>query len=165
MAINIPSSVFNVYYDVCDWLLSDPHTSYECIITYPPIREVCEACIINPPTGGSTNVYSHGGPAPFNLGMCPLCGGNGYKEVSSSSTIRLRVFWAKKDWIKIANSVNIQDATAQVIGKISDLSAVLKATEISVTEPESNCVWKMTLAAEPFAWGFGKYFVAYLRRV
>lgn len=166
MAINIPNSVFNVYYDVCDWLLSNEHTSYTCTLIYPPLKEPC-SCGQTPINEGSTNVYSHGGPAPFNFSLCPLCGGNGYKETVNTQSIRLRIYWAQRNWIKIAGAVGIEDATAQIIGNLSDLQSILKADQIEVVDNQSQTRFKMTLAGEPFLHGFGKnkYFVAYLKRL
>lgn len=167
MTISIPNTVFDTYYEVCDWLLSNNYTSYTCTLVYPARREVCTNCVINPVSGGSTNVHAHGGPMPFSFGLCPLCGGNGYKEIEDTASIRLRVYWSRKDWIKVAGSVNIADASVQVIGNLSDLPKVMQANQIKIVDAQTNATFSMSLACEPFLHGFGKnkYFVAFLKRI
>lgn len=125
----VPAKAFEVFEDFVDDFIADDFGT-NCKLYFPPKRVPCNCSNTNTtPAGGSTNVFDHGGPAPFNLGSCPLCGGDGYKEVAQTEIIKLRVYYRQRDFIKVAN-VNLQEGTIQVIGKNSDLPAFLRADEI-----------------------------------
>jgi hypothetical protein len=164
--VSLDSSIWTTYTDVCDFFIDDNHIGKECTLIYPPIRESCSNCLINPLGGGSTNIYLHGGPAPFSFGPCPVCGGNGYRDKEVTGTIRLRIYWRPRDWVKIGN-INIPDASAQVIGYLSDLTKFRQASEIRLVNEQGYDDFTMMLAGEPALHGFGKnrYFIAYLRNV
>jgi hypothetical protein len=163
MTISINSNVFNKYREVMDFFLEDDNFSRICTINYPPIKEICEHC--QSLAGSAVNSYQHGGPAPFNFNSCDYCGGSGYREKESTTTIRLRIYWNKKDWIKHGNIV-LPDAQCMIIGKIEDLKNLMNAQFISIISEENIMKMEYTLACEPFFHGFGKknYFVAYLQR-
>lgn len=166
MTFTIPSGTFDLYYEVCNELINNNFIGNSCTINYPPRRVSCDNCVTNHFGGHSSNVYKPGGPAPFNFGNCPLCGGNGYHEEVDTDTVRLRIYWQRKDWIKIA-SVVLPDADVQIIGFLTDLPKVRRAAEIILFDKVSNEQWKFALSGEPFPHGFGKnrYFVAFMSRV
>jgi hypothetical protein len=163
--INIPSGVWSKYYEVTDYLINDNHIGKSCTVFYPPIKESCVNCNINHFGGVSTNVYKHGGPAPFH-GACPLCGNNGYRETESTDTLRLRIYHSRKNWLKV-NNIVIPQADVQVIGFSSDLPKLLRANEIELINEQNFIKQRYQLAAEPFLHGFGhsRYFVAFLQRI
>jgi hypothetical protein len=101
---------------------------------------------------------------PFDFGGCPLCGGNGYKEVETTDSIRLRVYWNRADWIRIAGSVVAEDAEIMVIGFMTDIFKVRKAAHIKLVDDNNEAEYRATVVGKPSPWGFGKdrYFVAYL---
>jgi hypothetical protein len=165
MSLNIPSGMFNKYYEACDEFINNNFIGRSCTLVYPPINVACDHNL-NPEGFTAGNVYEHGGPAPFNFGICPDCGGSGYKQQSSTGTIRLRIYWSPKDWRRIAGNLVVPDAEAQVIGFTSDLANLQKAQYVLLIGEQLNIEIRMQLAGEPFLHGFGKnrYFVAYLKR-
>lgn len=159
MAFTVPSAVFDQYYDVADWLINSNFTGTACTIYFPPKRISCSNCTSTWFGGVSKNVYKHGGPASFNMGQhCPLCGGNGYREEEVTASIRLRVYYRQKDWIKVGG-VDITEVAAQVIGFSSDLPNLLKAAQVEINS------LRYILVGQPVMHGFGKnrYFVGFLK--
>lgn len=161
----IPSGIFNIYYQAVDELINNNFVGKSCTVYYPPITSNCANCTTSYFGGTSKNVYKHGGPAPFTLGNCPLCGGNGVKQVQNTDTLRLRVYWERRDWIK-QGSYNIPDADVMVIGFTSDISKIIQMEEIELINEQSFVNGRYVLSGEPFTHGFGhnRYFVAYLKR-
>lgn len=165
MSFTIPSGIFQHYYDVVDELIDNAYTSKTCTLVFPPLIVDCNNCTLVYFGGISKNVYENGGPAPFNIGSCPICGGNGKKEESVTDTINLRVYYRPKDWVTVAN-IKIPDADAQVIGYLSELPKFRRAQKIQITDPSEVLVWTCELRGEPYLHGFGnRYFVAFLKRI
>lgn len=178
MAITIPSTFWDKYYDVCSNIfLTDNHFSRLCKIYYPPIREECANCTTQWMGGISKNVYQHGGPAPVINTGCSNCAGNGYREKEVTDTIRLRIYWDRKNWIKPASSfispelsksssIVAGDGVAQIIGKIEDLSKLLNANDIVLVHEQKEMECRVKLAADAFYHGFGKnkYFVSFVQK-
>lgn len=163
MVLTIPSGIFTKYFEVCDEFINNNFVGKQCTIVYPPLKVVCDHNL-NPEGFTTGNVYEHGGPAPFNFGICSMCGNSGYKEQSSTGTLRLRVYWSPKDWRKIAGSLVVPDAKAMVIGFSSDLAKFNQAVEIILIAEQSHVEMRMKRAGQPFLHGFGKsrYFIGFL---
>lgn len=165
MTISIPQSLFDKYNETMDYWLESDQWSRICTIFYPARRTTCEACNVGLQGSNSTNIYSHGGPAPFGNDNCVYCGGNGFKDTEVTDSIRLRIYWNKKNWIG-GTPASIPQADVQVIGKISDLPKLLQADSIQLVSEGKSVEQSYRLAGEPFYHGFGKnrYFMAYLNR-
>lgn len=161
MSINIPANIFDKYNEVVDYMLENDNFSRICTLHYPTIKEVCVHCVGL--AGNSVNSNQYGGPAPFNFNSCVYCGGAGYREKEVTGTIRLRIFWRPRDWIKSGN-IAMPDATCQVIGKVSDFENFMSAQYISLISQEGILEKDYKLSGKPFLHGFGKtrYFVAYM---
>jgi hypothetical protein len=161
MAFSIPSGIFSLYYEVVDEFIDNPYIGESCTLVFPPKLVSCANCTTVNFGGVSKNVYAHGGPMPFNTGVCPLCGGNSIKEEDVTDTINLRIYYRTKDWIKVVG-INFPQADAQIIGYLSDLPKLKRALKIILLSS-----WTCTLSGEPFPHGFGKdrYFVGFLKRV
>lgn len=168
MTINLPQSLFDIYNSVADTLLENNNIGKTCVVYYPPLHEICLNCLTNMDGSYSSNVYRHGGPAPFDFGNCPLCGGNGYKEVESYEEIKLRLYWNRKDWLKFttANSVVAADAEVMIIGYMTDLIKINNASYIKLIKEQAYMDYKFVLAGDPYPHGFGKnrYFMGFLKR-
>lgn len=160
----IPNSIFDIYNLYVDDLLVNDFTSSICCVYYPAIRASCDNCIITYFGGITRNVYKSGGSAPFQ-GSCPLCGGNGTRQEITTDTIRLRIYWDKKDWIKQGN-VSIPNSDVMILGFSDDLPKILRMEEIQLVSEQNFITGKYSLSGEPFTHGFGhnRYFVAYLKR-
>jgi hypothetical protein len=164
MAITLPSDIWERYYEAADFFIDS--LGEPCTVYYPPIKTECSNCVISFFNGISTNVYRHGGPAPFSFGVCPLCGGNNLAEVETTASLQLRIYWQKRDWIKVAEIIVVPDAEVQVIGYLTDLSKLRQANFIKLVTNQKQIETKYELAGEPFFWGFKKdrYFVAFLKK-
>lgn len=164
MAFTIPNEVFTIYREVVDELLTNINTSNSCTVYYPPLKTECSNCTTGFFGGISKNVYRHGGPAPFE-GMCPLCGGNSYLETENTDTLRLRIYWSKKDWLKIGAG-DIPQADVMVIGWMADLPKIERMNEIQLVS-DQNVSGRYRLSSKPRPWGFGKdkYFISFLVQV
>ena len=164
MTISIPTAFWDKYYEACDFFLDDTHIGRECTIVYPPKRTACVNCT-NPVGSTTTNVYRHGGPAPFSFGSCPLCGDNGYKEEESTDTLQLRVYWSRADWLRIAGSIVADDADVMIIGYMTDVTKVRRASNIILASDNNESQYRATVTGKPTPWGFGRnrYFIAFLK--
>jgi hypothetical protein len=159
MSFEIDNSVFDIYKEVADWMIDNPNIGKTFTIYYPPIKVQCTQC--NEPVGiNNKNTGKFGGP---NTYTCEYCNGNNTIDQVTSDTIKLRIYWENKSWIKIGN-LNFADADAMIIGYLSDVNKLQNANEIVLTEQQSK--WSFRLASKPFPHGFGKnrYFVAYLKQ-
>lgn len=164
MTLTVPSALFDKYYEAANWMLTDDHIGRVCTLIYPPKRTSCTNCVR--PAGSTVNsVYRHGGPAPFNFGACPLCGGNGYSEVETTATIRMRVYWNRRDWSTVISSIIFPDAEAMGIGYMTDLPNLLKAVEIKLVSQQAQTTKRYSLAGQPQPHGFGRntYFIAFFK--
>lgn len=161
----IPSGIFNTYYNVVDELIDNNFIGKSCTIYYPPVSVSCDNCTTAHFGGISKNVYRSGGPAPFNRGSCPLCGGNGTKESETTATLRLRIYWSKKDWVKQGN-IQVPEADVMIMGYSTDLSKILNMNYIKLINEQTLLDGNYTLEGTPFYHGFGhnRYFVAYLKQ-
>lgn len=158
MTFEIDNSVFDIYREVADWMIDNDNIGRTCTIVYPPIKVPCTTCSLNPEGFNQHSTGEFGGPTTYT---CEYCSGTNIIEQSSTTTIRLRIYWEKKNWIKIGG-INFQDADAMVIGYLSDLGKLQNANEIIFTQDQNR--WSFRLSGKPFPHGFGKnrYFVAYL---
>ncbi len=164
--VSIPDEVFSVYEEFMDDFIND-NFGVACTLIYPSRRTACANCIFDNIGNKSANRYKHGGPMPFNFGTCPLCSGKGFSEEEATDTITLRVYYNPREWIKI-NNVDSSNATAQVIGFLSDMPKFLRANEIIVNAPQENYkTWKFVKMGDSLPHGFKqrRYFVCFLQRI
>lgn len=164
MAINIPDGMIDKYNEACDFFINNDIIGANCTLVYPPKKTPCNNCI-KPAGMNSVNVYRHGGPMPFNFGSCPLCGGNGYSEVEVTEPIRLRTYFNRSDWIRVASTINIDDADVMVIGFMADLPKFKRAVQILLVSDQTVAEYRSVSIGKPAPWGFrgDRYFVAYLK--
>lgn len=123
MAINIPSSVFDIYNEAV-LFFARPAT-----IIYPPKRADCPNCVQNTlgVRTGSISIYVPGGPIPFERGMpCPYCHGKGYKEIEETDTVTVRIYWDRKNWVNVGIPVDIPDMMIQTISFMTDFDKINK---------------------------------------
>jgi len=166
MTINIPDGLWDKYNEAADFFIDNDYIGRLCTIIYPPKRTSCVNCI-KPVGASTTNVYRHGGPMPFSFGGCPMCGDDGYKEVEYTDTIRLRIYWNRKDWIRIVGNIGVADADAMVIGYMADLPKFSQAVELLLASRQNEAEYRVVVAGKPSPWGFGRsrYFVAFVKGV
>lgn len=163
----IPDDLFDAYYEAVDEFITNDFIGKPCKVFYPPERLACDNCKVVKLASGSSNQYKTGGPIPFTHGVCPYCGGIGYKETYVSDDIRLRIYWSKRDWSKLALNVQIPEAEVMTIGFLTDITKCIRCQYIQlVSDQTALAKYNFVLAGEPFPHGFGKdrYFVAYWKR-
>lgn len=165
--VSLPDEIFQEYESIVDDFIND-NFGVDCKLIYPARRILCSNCVFDPIGQKSSNRYKHGGPAPFNFGNCPMCGGAGLKEEEAEDTIKLRVYYSPKDWIKIADNISSDDADVQVIGFMSDMPKFNRANEIIVNSPQKNYeTWKCVKSSKALPHGFKqrRYFICFLRMI
>ena len=127
MALNLPSSAFTKLNEA---ILLFNRT---CTLVYPERRQTCENCVTNTFGGRSTNTYRSGGPIPFSRGAnCPLCGGDGYKDVETTDSIELRIYYNRRDFIDVGFNADVPNNVIQTVGYMDDFEKITKAKELLV---------------------------------
>ena len=171
MTINIPQGLFDKYYEAADLFIDNDNIGRSCKVVYPPKAVECSNCTTSMIGASSTSVYKHGGPAPFNFGPCPVCGGNSIAQEESTDTILLRIYWTKKDMARISayskiSGVSVPDSVVMAIGYMSDIKKIKQAAEILLIDEQTQEEFRFKLESEPYPHGFGKnrYFAVYLKR-
>lgn len=162
---NLDSGFFANYFAVGDELIDNSYIGKSCTVYYPEKQIECPNCLTVDVYGaGGSNMYRQGGPAPFSFGVCPLCGGKGFKAEVESANLKLRVYGDMRDWVKIGKAVEVPIGRVQVIGKMGDSVKLTRAEKILVFSDKTEFArLTYTLASKIMPHGFGgKYFIAYL---
>ena len=165
--MEIPNEVFQLYKDTCDGFINS-NFGVNCKVVYPPKKIACSNCVLDTIGQKSSNRYRHGGPAPFNFGVCPLCGGGGYKEEEHFDSIKLRVYYTPKEWVNVGVAINVPAGSIQIIGFLTDFLKVNKSIEIEVNSDMAGYIkWRFCKQGGVYPWGFkqDRYFVCFLERV
>lgn len=162
----VPQELLDDYEWITDALIDAP-MGHPCLLIYPPIASECTNCLFDIDSGHSANIYRTGGPIPFTNGtICPICGGIGQSLLPHEDTIRLRVYWSQKDWVKIQIPINLPNDSAQIIGYITDLTKLEQANEIVLESNIPNRRWTMKRSGQAVPWGLQRrYFVQFLSRM
>ena len=163
MALKIPNSVFDKLNEA---ILLFNRT---CTLVYPEKQERCSNCFTNTIGGRSVNSYRSGGPIAFNRGtLCPLCGGKGVKEVESTASVELRVYYNRRDFIDVGFEADVPNNIIQTVGLMSDYAKITKAKELLVPVGAYN-QGRYKRLSEPFPQGFKQnptqYMVIFWERV
>lgn len=164
--MEIPASVFNLYFETVDDFI-DSNFGVNCILYYGTNKTICPNCIFNEATGRSSDIYLIGGPVSFDTGICPYCNGAGFVESQATETIKLRVYFEKKYWVKLELPINLADGAVQTIGHMADLPKCKMADKIVLcSDIQDYNKYTYSLASEPVPHGFkkNKYFIAYWNR-
>jgi len=124
MPIRIPESVFQKYYDVIDSTITDIF-GIDCELIYvDKVEEIVD----------DNDNY------PDNLTINPnrrrndvqKRGNKIIREIERKETIRLKVYWDSKHWVKVGAGVVLPDTAIQTIFFDDDLERVMKANYLSV---------------------------------
>ena len=163
MALNLPSSAFTKLNEA---ILLFNRT---CNLVYPERRQKCENCATNTFGGRSVNFYRAGGPIPFNRGaLCPLCGGDGFKNVETTESVELRIYYRRKDFIDVGFNADIPNNVIQTVGYADDYEKITKAEELLVDVGKHN-QGRYKRISEPYNQGFKQnptqYIVIFWERV
>lgn len=124
MAINVPESIFDKYYEVID----STFDIFGVICQLVSINKV-EEIIYNPnnniPEKNSINAHRvRGGDYERQNKII--------REIEVLTDIKLKVYWDQKSWIGVGGDIVVPDGSIQTIGFMSDLSKVLQAKALIV---------------------------------
>lgn len=124
MAINIPQSVFDKYYEVIDSTFDIFGVTCQ-LVSIDKVEEI----IYNP----SNNI-----PEKNSINAHRLRDGNydrshkTIKEVEVLTDIKLKVYWDSKQWIGVTGAIQVPDNRIQTIGFMVDLPKILNAKALIV---------------------------------
>lgn len=163
----IPQAFFDLYNQTTSDMITN-NFGVPCQLIYGDDKIECPNCVFNTITKGSSNVYKIGGPIPFQNTICPYCNGAGYSLTQSTETILMRVYFSKKDFLRIEVPVTVVDSSVQTIGFITDMPKLQRAREVIMNSNiESYSIYRYILAGEVLPFGLGpvkNYCVAYWKR-
>lgn len=175
MPINLSgilSQAKSIYDTVNTQMINSSEIGVNIKLYYPPTYVPCGNCQMT--NYGIT--YKTGGPAPFTLGGCPVCGSSTcQKEVESTNTIKMRVYstaassFSKKDFKKLGVSIDQPQGEFLTIGFMSDVVKVRSCNYALFYADEESTIGSIrcNLASDPQPHGFGKdiFFFCFWNRV
>lgn len=156
--VSIPSGVFTKYNEFADAMIADFGVNCQLVYT-EKIEEISES-IPRPKQRRSLNVQDRNDSSGFSRGT------KKYKTVENTENIKLRVYWNKKDWIKIGD-IDVPDGSIQTIGYLTDITKINKAKALIVnTDVDGYEEYRFEKTAESFPWGFkqNRYVVCFWSR-
>lgn len=124
MAITIPESVFDKYFEVIDSTFDIFGITCQ-LISIEKKEIIVTTPDDNIPTINTINDHRRGG-GDRNRGTKTI------KEVEVLTDIKLKVYWSDKEWIKVSQNIVVPDADIQTIFYMSDLPKILKAKQLLV---------------------------------
>ena len=124
MAITIPESVFDKYFEVIDSTFDIFGITCQ-LVSIEKKEIIVTTPDDNIPTINTINDHRRGG-GDRNRGTKTI------KEVEVLTDIKLKVYWSDKEWIKVSQNIVVPDADIQTIFYMSDLSKILKAKQLLV---------------------------------
>lgn len=160
MSISIPESVFDKYYSIIDSTITDIF-GIDCTLVFVEKVEVISNTFDNIPDNKSINAHRKktGDYKREN---------KTYTEVETKETIRLKVYWSNKDWVKIGGSdLVIPDNSIQTIFFASDMDKVMRAKYLLVHQDiETIREYRFVMFGEPFPMGLrqNRYFGCFWQR-
>lgn len=153
-----PFNLITQYEEVINEVINNPMTGEMCRLHYPPKKVPCDCVSVN---GGIGSAGYNGAPNLFG-NSCAICGGQNYKEVSSTEDLMFNVYRERSSWSKIVG-IQIPEAEIMIRGNILVLHKVLKAVTIQTHIDDPNDSWNYKLKGKVIPHGFGnKFFFAFL---
>jgi len=139
------SSILETFDDIFDTYKK------ECRVYYPSRMETCSNCIYDSIGEKSGNRYKTGGPAPFNVGYCPMCKGSGKRETENYDTVYMTIDWnpgnySLKKFLRITDIAKIPDNVIMTRFKGSDYTKIRPCEHMIVVgamEPYFHFKYKM----------------------
>lgn len=150
MPIRIPESVFEKYYDVIDSTITDIF-GVDCELMFIEKVEEISNSFDNIPENKSINAHRR---KADNYKR----GNKTFKEVEKLETIRLKVYWDSKSWVKAGGDIVIPDTGIQTIFFGTDLERIMRAKYLLVNNTiKDKRQYKFTMFGEPFPMGLRQY--------
>jgi hypothetical protein len=141
-----------------------------CLLFYPSKWTQCINCIWDNIGQKSSNRYRSGGPAPFQIGNCPMCSGVGKLQNEEHATIKMTIDWRPKNFDIFGPNIRLPSGGIVTRGYITDLPKVEKCDKMMIVNPgmQSYGHYSFKLAGEvvePFQIIQNKFFAALWQRV
>jgi len=125
MAINVPQSVFDKYFEVIDSTFTI--FGVTCQLVFIEKIEEISSSFDNFPTHNSISAHRRGPGTPAFVREMSV-----FKEVEKKEDILLKVYWDSRSWVKTSSNIVVPDGSIQTIGKMPDLPKVLRSKELIV---------------------------------
>lgn len=150
MPLNIPESVFDKYYDIIDSTITNIF-GIDCTLVFVEQVEEIANTFDNIPHNKSINAHrQHGGDYKR--------ADKTFKEVETRETIRLKVYWDSKSWVKAGGDIVVPDNSIQTIFFATDLDKIMRAKYLLVHQTiEDQREYRFTKFGEPFPMGLRQY--------
>jgi len=159
MPITIPQSVFDKYYDVVDSTFDI--FGVTCQLVYIEQIEIIDNAYDNIPDNRSVNPHRrpNGNYKRNNKTI---------KEVEKTEDIKIKVYWNRRDWVKVGGNIVTPDNGIQTIFFATDLPKFQKAKELIVHKDiKESKESRFQTIGEPFPMGIGltRYYGCFWERV
>lgn len=159
MPINIPESVFTKYYDIIDSTINDIF-GIDCQLVFVEKVEQISNTYDNIPFNKSINAHRL---QQDNYKRADKT----FKEVEVKQTIRLKVYWDSRSWVKLGGDIVVPDNSIQTIFFASDLDRIMRAKYLLVHNNIKDLrEFKFIKFGEPFPMGLrqNRYFGCFWQR-
>ena len=99
---------------------------------------------------------------------CPLCGGDGFKNIETTESVELRIYYRRRDFIDVGFNADIPNNVIQTVGYMDDYEKLTKAKELLIDIGKHN-QGRYKRISEPYNQGFKQnptqYVVIFWERV
>ena len=144
MAIKIPQSVFDKYYEVVDSTFDI--FGVTCQLTYISKVEQIDGVFDNIPEVRSIGQHKHQ-TDQFSVN------GQNFEEVEVKEDIVMKVYWDSKQFTKVGGDIEFPAGTIQTIFKAADLPRIMRCDELLVHKKLTAIQYKFRKFREPFPMG------------
>jgi len=133
--------------------------SVDCTVYFGITKyDDCANCIYDPIGNKSANRYQTGGPAPFAMGQCPMCGGAGKIGNEQTETIKLAPIYDYKSWIPgISSNVQSPEGFVQSVSVLEDTFSTLRRAKEIIFDSSIDTIVRprFEIYSEPEPCGMG----------
>lgn len=143
MAINIPQSVFDKYYEVVDSTFDI--FGVTCQLTYLDKVEQIDGSY-NIPEVRSIGQNKH----PVNQFTT---GGANFQDSETTEDIIMKVYWDSKNFTQLGGDFEYPAGTVQTIFKAADLPRIMRCDSLLIHKKLDNIQYKFRQLMEPFPMG------------
>lgn len=151
----LPQAIFDKYKEFGDSMISE--LGVDCLLYYPSIKTVTTTDI--PTFANSKSMRPNNAPNIHN--------GQNIVETEQTEIIRLRTYWTKKDFDKIAQ-MDVPAGGCMTIGHLRDLTKIHKCIKLRINVAnQGSVIGDFVRVTDPIPWGLRKehYFVCTWNRV
>lgn len=159
MPINVPESVFQKYYDVIDSTFTI--FGVVCQLVYTETIEEISNTYDNVPSNLSINAHRNGQDQYRKENKV-------FREVEKIEDIKIKVYWSKKDFIKVGGDIVVPNNAIQTIFFATDLPKITRAKQLIVHKGIKDLQeMRFQRLGEPFPMGLrqNRYFGCFWQRV